>query len=189
MSFESVLLIGPMGTGKSTLGALISARLGWPRAELDKLRYGYYREAGYRDELAKEIREKGGFLSIVNYWKQFDLYSVERVLAEHPRHVIDFGAGATVYENKFEFQRIQSLFAPYPNVFLILPSPDPDESIRILMARSMHLTGTMKQGFNWHAYFVQHPANTLLAKYIVYTQENTPQQTCDEIVSLVQLSR
>jgi adenylate kinase family enzyme len=187
MNSSSIILIGPLRTGKSTQGKLLSARSGWPQASLDLLRKDYYREAGYEDDLALEIRQKGGFLALVYYWKQFELHAIERVLEEHPQSVIDFGAGATILENKFQFARLRELLAPYPNVVLILPSPDPDESIRILTERSQDLTGTFQQGFNWHEYFIRHPANRILAKQEVYTIGKTPDETCTEILEQIQM--
>jgi len=189
MNFSSIILIGPLRTGKSTQGKLLSSRLGWPQASLDLLRKDYYREAGYEDELANEIRQKGGFLALVYYWKQFELHAIERVLEEYPHHVIDFGAGATILENRFQFTRLRELLAPYPNIVLILPSPDPNESIRILTERSRDLPGTFQQGFNWHDYFVRHPANRILAKQVVYTTGKTPDETCEEILQCIQVDK
>jgi hypothetical protein len=36
-------------------------------------------------------------------------------------------------------------------------------------------------GFDWHRHFVTHPSNRALAKLIVYTAGQTPEQTCDAV--------
>jgi adenylate kinase family enzyme len=95
-----ILLLGPPGTGKSTLGDLLAQQIGMPHISLDKIRWHYYEEIGYDAELARTIRRQGGFLALVLYWQLFDAYSVERVLAEHPDCVIDFGAGVGVYDSR-----------------------------------------------------------------------------------------
>lgn len=48
-----IILIGPISTGKSTAGTLLAQRLGLPQRSMDDLRWDYYREIGYDEELAK----------------------------------------------------------------------------------------------------------------------------------------
>ncbi len=184
---SDIILIGPVRTGKSTIGKLLAERLGLPQIALDDLRWTYYKEIGYDENLAKEIRQKGGFLALVFYWKQFDAYAVERVLSEHRHCIIDFGAGASVYESAELFTRVQRALAPYPNIVLLLPSPDSEESIQILNERTRDLVGSFGQGFNWNEYFVRHHSNYALAKLTVYTKGRTPEETRDEILSRVSL--
>ena len=182
---SAIILIGPVRTGKSTIGRLLSEKLEIDHFSLDDLRWNYYREIGYDNDLASYIRRTGGFVALVFYWKQFDVYAVERVLAEHPNSIIDFGAGHSVYESKELFARAKTALAPLPNVILILPSPDLDESIEILNERTKDLTGSYGQGFNWNEYFVRHPSNYELAKFTVYTKGKTPNETCDQIIRMI----
>ena len=98
--FSDIILIGPVRTGKSTLGQLLAKKLGLPLVSLDDLRWTYYKEIGYDEALAQRLRQTGGFVALVFYWKPFDAYAVERVLADHDDCVIDFGAGHSVYESK-----------------------------------------------------------------------------------------
>jgi shikimate kinase len=182
---KDIILIGPVRTGKSTVGKLLSEKLQLPQISLDDLRWKYYQEIGYDPAIAQKIRATGGFVALVFYWKLFDAYAVERVLAEHQDCVIDFGAGASMYENAEMFARVAQVLAPYPNIIMLLPSPDIDESVRILNERTRDLPGAFGQGFNWHAYFLGQASYYKLAKYVVYTQGKTPKETCDEIISLV----
>lgn len=182
---QDIILIGPVRTGKTTLARLLSEKLGLPHVELDKLRWDYYREIGYDDDVARHIRQTGGFVALVFYWKQFDAYAVERVLAGHQNCILDFGAGHSVYESKELFARVQAALAPYPNVVLVLPSPNADASIQILNERTSDLVGAFGQGFNWNEYFVRHPSNYDLAKFTVYTEGKAPEETRDDILRLV----
>ena len=179
-----IILIGPVRVGKSTIGKLISERLELPQVSLDDLRWDYYQEIGYDPTLAKHIRKMGGFVALVFYWKLFDAYAVERVLADHRDCVFDFGAGHSVYESTELFKRVAHALEPYPNVVLLLPSPDVEESVHILNQRTSDLPGAFGQGFNWHEYFIQQKSNYELAKFIVYTHGKTSEETCDEILKL-----
>lgn len=182
---NDIILIGPVRVGKTTVGKLLSERCQLPQVSLDELRWKYYQEIGYDPDLAGKIRETGGFVALVFYWKLFDAYAVERVLAEHQGCVIDFGAGASMYESTEMFERVKKALAPYPNIILLLPSPDMDESVRILNQRTSDLPGAFGQGFNWHEYFLGQARYYQLAKHIVYTHGKTPEETCDEIMALV----
>src|SRR5690349_10545685 len=96
---SEIILIGPMKTGKSTIGRLLSDRLGIPQESLDMHRWRYYKEQGYQPELARQYMEEGNPDKLFSYWKQFDVYAIERMLDEHHNCVIDFGAGHSVYDN------------------------------------------------------------------------------------------
>ena len=182
---SEIILIGPMSAGKSTLATLISEKLNLPQCPMDRYRWDYYDEIGYNYEEAKRISEKEGFLGVYQYWKPFEAYAVERLLSEHKNCVIDFGAGHSVFEDDVLFDRVGKALEPYENVVLVLPSPDLDESIRILHERRNTNPG---EGFDLNAHFVKHHSNCDLAKHIVYTKDKTPEETRDEILSLVGLS-
>ena len=175
---SDIVLIGPVRTGKSTLGRLLAERLGLPQVSLDSLRRGYYQEIGYDDALAKEIRAHGGFLALVLYWNLFDAYAVERLLAEHRRCVFDFGAG--LYESDESLTRVQRALAPYPNVVLLLPSPDRTESLNCLRERDSNPPADLTFDFNRHA--LNHHTYYALARLTVYTHGRTPNETCEEIL-------
>jgi shikimate kinase len=197
-----IILIGPMGAGKSTQGKLLSEKLNLPRCAMDEVRFGYYREIGYDEALAEQIQRREGFLGLYRYWKAFEIHAVERVLAEHRHCVIDFGAGHSVYEDEALFARAQRALAPYKNVVLLLPSPDLDEAVRLLRERSsgFELVRNLRSGarawarnrrpsdggFDFAEYFVKHPSNHALAKIVVYTHGKTPEETRDEILERVE---
>jgi len=186
-----LILIGPMHAGKSTIAGLLAERWGVRRICMDHVRWDYYREIGYDEARQKEAAERGGgFAGMVAYWKPFEAHAVERLLADvttadaDERCVIDFGAGHSVYEDPALFARVHKALTPHA-VVLLLPSPDPEESIAILRARRGALDPQQvgqPMGVNEH--FVRHPSNRLLAKFTVYTKDRTPGQTVEEIATL-----
>ena len=68
---------------------------------------------------------------------RFNVHAVERTLSDHSNCVIDLGAGHSVYRDETSLARLESVLTPYPNVFLILPSPDMEESAVVLRARNV----------------------------------------------------
>ena len=182
-----IILIGPISAGKSTVGALLAEKLRMPQLSMDEVRWDYYKEIGFVEEAQKEIAEKHGFKGLLDYWKPFEAHAVARLLEDHQGYVFDFGAGHSVYDDEQLFGRVASVLEPYDNVILLLPSPDLDESVRIVRERFLHdheMDGVF-DGFDLHEYFVRHPSNQRLAKYVVYTDGKSPQETCDEILGLM----
>ena len=87
-----------------------------------------------------------------------------------------------MYDDPDDMARIQALLAPYPNVFLLLPSPDPAKSLAILYDRIRLRTGI--DGAELNRYLLTSPCNQRLATHVVYTQGKTPEQVRDEISQL-----
>jgi hypothetical protein len=69
---------------------------------------------------------------------------------------------------------------------LLMPSPDPEESVEILTTR-LNLIGKAKgeeisnELFDLNEYFIKHPSNYRLAKIVIYTKDKTPEEICNEI--------
>lgn len=180
---RTVILLGPVRAGKSTIARLLASRLGLPHVSMDDVRFGYYQEIGYDEELAKAHREGGDFWALYRYWKPFEVHAVERVLSDYRDVVIDFGAGHSVHDDGASFSRIQQALQCCSNVVLLLPSPGPCESREVLASREPSLS-EIKPDIN--EFFLTHPSNRRLAKFIVYTNGKSPEQTCEDILRLVQ---
>ncbi len=176
--FPEIVLIGPFNVGKTTIGRLLAERLGLPQVSLDDVCYGYYQEIGWSGEEALRIYEQEGADAFNEYTESFEPYGIERVLSENRNCVIDLGGGQTVSDNPARSARIEKALAPYPNVVLLLPSSDPEESIRVLKARgSKPLV----------EYFVRHPAHYALAKHVVYTEGMSLDQIGNEVLERTQV--
>ena len=178
----TIVLIGPVRAGKSTVGAMLAARLDVPLHQLDAMRDEYYHEIGYDDAYAQRLRDERGWEARYRYWKPFEVHAVERFLSEHPTGVLDFGAGHSVQEEPALFGRVRRALAPYRNVVLLLPSPNPEESVRILKER---YGGLVSNGVDFDRHFVTHHSNHDLATLVVYTKGKTPEETCAEILQRI----
>ena len=175
-----IVLIGPIGSGKSTIAALLSKRLGLPRRSIDEVRWKYYDEIGYDLDVARHKYNQEGFWGLYRYWKPFEAYAVKRLLEDYRDCVFDLGGGNSVYEDNRLFEQVRELLAPYSHVILLLPSPDPEESLQILNSHNEYDTDSQRE-VNEH--FVRHRSNYDLAKFTVYTKGKTPEETCEEIVT------
>jgi adenylate kinase family enzyme len=181
----TIILIGPFGAGKSTIAELLADRLQRPTESLDRHQH-YYAEAGWdRDEfrrLAREISPKAAD----RYFQTFFPTALDRLLADYPGHIIDLGAGHTVYEDDALFERVRQTLAPYRHVVLILPSPDLDESVRILRERAQSKPGAdyfLNSDFDYFSHWVKSHCNFDLATLTLYTEGQTPEQTTDALIA------
>ena len=184
--FSDIVLIGPIGAGKTTVGRLLAEKLGLPQVSLDALCYDYYREIGWNGQEALRIYEQQGAEAFNEYTSRFEPHGVERVLSEHPHSVIDMGGVQTVHENETRFTRVQKALASYTNVVLLLPCSDQDESVRILKTRNSHQSAQYLQRLE---HLARLPCNHALAKFIVYTEGKSPEQVRDEILERTQYAR
>ena len=184
----TLILIGPLGAGKTTVGRLLADRLDVPFCSVDTVRPAYYQRAGYDEKAAAQIAASSqGIWGVMRYSKPFEAWMVERVVAEH-HGVVDFGASNSVYDDPSLLARVEQALAPYPHVILLLPSPDLEESSAILKDRLIRkLTeagrGYSKELFELNDYFLRHPSNRRFAKRIIYTRDKTPEDICAEILS------
>ena len=188
---RSIILIGPMSAGKSTIAQLLAEQLGLPLIELDEIRWDYFEEIGYDPEKVKAMmKEGGGYAEMFEYWKPFEVHALERVLQDYDGGIFDFGAGYSVQDDEDLFERVRNAFAPFEDVFLLLPSSDIEESLEILDMRltallEKELGEVFQEAFVLNEHLVRHPSNQRLAKKIVYTANKSPMESCQEILVLL----
>ena len=179
-SISDIILIGPIGAGKTTVAELLARWLYVPCVSLDTLAGDYFREIGFDRE--EQLGPDGMFAS------RFNVHAVRRMLEDHTDCVFDLGAGHSVYRDAESLDQVRQLLAPYPNVFLLLPSPDPDESSRLLALRNAEndwlIRFRAESGYDPNDHFLRHPSNYVLAKHTVYTEGSSPEETAAEILHL-----
>lgn len=185
MSNETIILIGPEGAGKSTIGKLLASTLSKELYSLDRHRDELYAPYGYDQALADKIYEEQGGWAFYQHWTIFEHQAVRHILknARKPGDpfygkILDFGAGHSVYEKPEQLDEIVKLAKPYNNIIYVLPCEDVEESVKITEARRGH-----KLGFNKH--FMEHESNARLAKHVIYTKDKAPEESADAVIQLI----
>ena len=184
------VLFGPVCAGKSTLLAPLAAALGRPAVDLDDVAEPYYEEVGRGRAALWEVGAREGDLGAYRWWQAGHPHAVERALVEHDGAVLALGGGHTVFEDPADAARVRDALEGRLRI-LLLPSPDHDESVRIIRAR----LADGRDGQDWVldgvdvlAEWVKGPQNHALAELTLHTEGRRPDDLVAEVVALVESS-
>ncbi|MFD5410749.1 shikimate kinase [Streptomyces nojiriensis] len=163
-----VVLVGPMGSGKSTVGALLAERLGVP----------------YRDTDADIALAQGREISDIfvdegePYFRELERQAVAAAVAAHTG-VLALGGGAVLDEGTRE------LLAGLPVAYL---SMDVEEAVRRVglgAARPLLAVNPRRQ---WRELMdARRPLYTEVARVVVATDDRTPEEVAQAVLDALEL--
>lgn len=173
-----------MATGKSSVGNEIAKATCIARIPMDRVRWYYYFRNGFSQEIDSSL---DSFMDRMAYGKPFEVEAVKNILIDFPDSIIDFGAGHSHFPDEAQFQLVQNLLSTVQNIFLLLPSEDKETSIRICNERLINREGKDldKEKLEANRWFIEHPSNFLLGKQVIYTENETPEETAGRIIRLL----
>lgn len=191
MSTENfdIIFIRPYGTGKSSVARLVVDQLNLTLRSLDETYYHYLRQfPGYNSALENEI----GNWDLVSPLRQpYDLFVVEKFLTDRSLDLrictLELGVSHSLYKDRIYLDRIKRIFMPYPNIFLLIPSPDIEESLSELLRR-IRLHGIKGRNLSDEAvnqinrYALEVSSNYELAKFIIHTKGKSPEETAKNVL-------
>ena len=178
MKAEPIILIGPIGAGKTTIGKLLAEKLSIPFYSLDEEGKQYTASLGYSDEQYDHTKEQEGPFPAYEYARGFFDEALVRFLDAHDDGVFDLGGGHPVVPDEQKQQRINALLKPYSNIILLMPMENLDESLTILRKRN-EITDEIP---DFNALYFKDRTFWDLAKFVVYTEGKTPEETCGEVL-------
>ncbi|MEX0168017.1 shikimate kinase [Streptomyces sp. LMG1-1-1.1] len=165
-----VVLVGPMGSGKSTVGALLAAKLGAP----------------YRDTDADIVAAEGREISDIfvedgeEHFRALERAAVATAVAEH-EGVLALGGGAILDDGT------RALLAGRPVAYL---SMDVDEAVRrvgLNTARPLLAVNPRRQ---WREQMdARRHLYTEVARAVVATDDRTPEEVADAVLSALDLKK
>lgn len=177
------MLVGPPATGKTTLGALLAARLERPFIDVDAVGEQYYAETGWSIARLRERITAVGRLAAEIEWEPARSHAVARVIADHPDAVIALGAGHTSYTDPELRRHVRAALGNCPDVVHILPSPDRNLSLSVLRERCIASKGGpwIAEGHDFLAAWLDEPTPREVATRTVFTLGLTPDQTVERL--------
>jgi shikimate kinase len=181
---KPIIFIGPIGAGKTTIGKMVAKELSLPNFSLDEEEH-LAASVGYDVELYKRMQEEQDLLTAYEYRRSFYDRLVPLFLAAHERGVLDLGGGHPIVPDPVKQETIKRALAPYKYIFLLMPTPDVQQSLRILRERSEE----DKNDPDFNELYFRGGNRTFwdLAKFAIYTEGKTPEQTSAEVLKLLRL--
>lgn len=166
----AVVLVGPPGAGKTTVGVLLAERLG----------------VSLRDTDADVERETGQTIADLflvegeDHFRELEAAAVARAVAEH-RGVLALGGGAVLREETRE--RLRGL----PVVFLDVALADAVHRVGLDAARPLLAVNPRKQ---WRALMeARRPLYTEVARTVVDTEGRTPEEVARAVLTALELTQ
>lgn len=178
---EPIILIGPLKSGKSTVGKLLAERLGCTFTSLDRQEKKYTIPAGFDETKAEALRKSSGDWVWYTYRRSFFAVAVEQFLTEHPEGVLELGGGHPLVPDMRMQQQIAQALAPFRNVFLLMPTNDIEKSLAIM---NLRLRPEWRSD-DWNRNFLADDRFWQLAKHVVYTEDQSPDDTVTQIVHIL----
>ncbi len=181
----SLVLIGPPGAGKSTVGPLVASALDVPFVDTDQASVAYYEEAGWPlSRFARRI-EDDGYERAHLAWEEALAYAVPRLFRDYPEAVVALGAGHTHVSTAARRAIIRQALEER-TVILLRPTRDPAASIVELRSRCVAGKGRdwIRDGVDWLDRWSRDGRDDELATQLVYTSGRSPTQVASDVALL-----
>ncbi|KAF4409957.1 MULTISPECIES: shikimate kinase [Streptomyces] len=166
----AVVLVGPPGAGKSTVGALLAERLG----------------TTYRDTDADVERTAGKAIPEIFFeegephFRALERQAVRAAVGEHPG-VLSLGGGAIMDEET------RGLLAGLPVVFLDVALADAVKRVGLDAPRPLLAVNPRQQ---WRALMEERrPLYTEVARAVVATEGRTPEDVAEAVLDALELRK
>ncbi len=179
---SSIILIGPMGVGKTSVAKIVAEKLNKKYIDIDELRGSYYiKMKGFDMEELMSLTDEAWY----NYMKPFEAQMVKLVLDEFEDAVFDFGAGHSVYKDDEHIASVEKSLKPYKNVIFLRYSLDDQESLNVLDKRHSDVPDEMKPFLRrLNEYMIKSKCNEKFAKYIIDTKSLSIEETAERVINI-----
>jgi len=171
---DTIILMGPIGVGKTTQAQLLSKELSAPVCTYDQVKYEYRKNIGFDPKMATEIHDSKGLYAMLCYMNEFKAKTLAPIIEDYPGHIIDLGGGAQCFDEPHQVEMARKAFEKIENVILLMPTNSVPESQEYL--------AHIREKYPINDYLIEHDTNEILAKKVVYTLGKAPEETMAEII-------
>ncbi|SMF49291.1 shikimate kinase [Streptomyces sp. Amel2xC10] len=179
-----MVLVGPAGAGKSTLGREVAARTHRPFVDLDAVADAYYAQVGWSVALLRERIAAVGRVRAEAEWEPARAHAVVRAVADHPGAVVALGAGHTSYADRRHLATVRAALGRCREVVRVLPSADREVSLDVLRRRCEADKGRswVVDGHDFLAHWLDDAGARLVATRTIHTGDESPDRTAARLI-------
>lgn len=180
------MLIGPPGSGKSTVGRLLADHTGREFVDADADAEPWYAEAGWSVTRLRRRADEAGFERAHREWEVALAAAVTGLVQAHPQAVLALGAGHSHITTPSLYDSVATTLRGADQVVLLRPSVDPSRSLVVLRNRCRATKGHdwIIDGTDWLARWLSDGRDECLATHVVLTDGQDPAQTAARIAVL-----
>jgi hypothetical protein len=171
----NIILIGPEHVGKSTVAAWINHVTGRPHVSLDDRNHPFH--ASNLPRYHTSVLKSGSFMERYRSWKPFEALSAEMHVNAVDNHIIDFGAGHSVYDDEAQFERVAQATMGH-HVVLLMPAEGLERSRKILLEQ--HPVGVNHEFIN---YVLDNSSNERLANITISRDAKSAKEIALEVLA------
>ena len=182
-----LVLIGPAGAGKSTLGLQVAEMTGRSFVDIDIAGRPFYEEQGWPVARIYEESARLGWVPTERAWEKARAHAVEQVLLQSGGAVVALGAAHTNYVEDALFDRVKHSIQTAEHIVWVEPHGEPTLSLAQLRARNIagRDLDYLHDGHDMLQEWVLDQRAKGLATHAHYTDGFTPRQSAQHIVSLL----
>lgn len=183
---QQTVLVGPPGSGKSTVGEILAAATGRPFVDADAASTDFYGEVGWSVERLGARASEVGFSLAHEEWEVALAHAVERLVETSPGAVVSLGAGHSHVTDDALFERVVRALAAADQVVLLRPSDDLQVSLEVLRQRCLDDKGTAWRvdGEDRLERWLTDGRDERLATHVVLTEGMTLEQAAGVVAAL-----
>lgn len=179
---NSIVLLGPIAVGKTTVAKKLSKKLNMPYVSYDLIKLNFFKEVGFSEDIKQKIVGKLGWKGVYRYYCLFNPYAVSKVLHQFNNCIIELGGCSTMCEQVNQKQIIKKAIAEVENSFLLMPYPCAKKTIKFLNSRT-----NWKNNENLNQEIVNNLFFNNFSKNIVYTKKYSPDVICQKIINKINI--
>lgn len=185
-SMLQTVLVGPPGSGKSTVGERLAEATGRPFVDADAASADFYAEVGWSVERLRQRASEVGFARAHGEWEVALAQAVERLVETSPGAVVSLGAGHSHVTDDALFARVVRALSAADQVVLLRPSSDTAVSLEVLRQRCVVDKGTTwhVDDVDWLAMWLTDGRDEVVATHVVLTGDDTPAETASALAAL-----
>ncbi|MFZ4402719.1 MAG: shikimate kinase [Pseudobdellovibrionaceae bacterium] len=181
---NTIIFIGPMGSGKTTISRELSKITNKQWVPLDRVRWYYYYKNNYSNE-----KEFGcnTLNSLGEYWKSFERMAVIEFVKDFSGCILDFGAGHSYYPDENDLSQVKLALKDCPYVFFLIPSKSHIKSLEICTERIglRSAAAPSQEEIELNLQMIKSTANARLATYTIFTAEKSVADVVQEVLGKV----